>query len=132
MSRWQWLSRDAVLAMHEDQLAEHGGGVGLRDGGLLDTALAKPLQLEAYGVPPPDLAALAASYAYGIARLHPFVDGNKRTSLVAAETFIDLHGCRLDASDALCVRIWLQLAAGDLDEATLADWLRERLRPGED
>ncbi|KLJ02585.1 death-on-curing protein [Luteimonas sp. FCS-9] len=114
--------------MHEDQLAEHGGGVGIRDPGLLDTALAKPQQRLAYGNPSPDLAALAAAYAHGIARLHPFIDGNKRTSLVAAETFIDLHGHRLDASDADCVQVWLQVASGDLDEATLAGWLRDRLR----
>ncbi|UNK44056.1 type II toxin-antitoxin system death-on-curing family toxin [Luteimonas sp. S4-F44] len=115
--------------MHEDQLAEHGGGVGLRDPGFLDTALAKPQQCLAYGAPPPDLAALAATYAHGIARLHPFIDGNNRTSLVAAETFIDLHGHRLDASDADCVQIWLQVASGDLDDTALAAWIRARLRP---
>ncbi|WP_082132148.1 type II toxin-antitoxin system death-on-curing family toxin [Luteimonas sp. FCS-9] len=128
MSDWLWLSRELITAMHEDQLAEHGGGVGIRDPGLLDTALAKPQQRLAYGNPSPDLAALAAAYAHGIARLHPFIDGNKRTSLVAAETFIDLHGHRLDASDADCVQVWLQVASGDLDEATLAGWLRDRLR----
>ena len=79
--------------------------------------------------PPPDLAALAATHAHGIARLHPFIDGNNRTSLVAAETFIDLHGHRLDASDADCVQIWLQVASGDLDDTALAAWIRARLRP---
>lgn len=117
--------------MHEDQLSEHGGGVGIRDRGLLQTALAKPVQAASYGDPPPDLATLAAAYAHGIARLHPFIDGNKRTSLVAAETFIDLHGYRLDATDIECVPIWLALAAGDLDEAELAAWLRDRLRPAD-
>jgi prophage maintenance system killer protein len=80
-------------------------------------------------VRPPDLAALAATYAHGIARLHPFIDGNKRTSLVAAETFIELHGHQLDASDADCVQIWLQVASGDMDETALAAWIRTRLRP---
>lgn len=126
---WTWLGEAVVLAMHEDQLSEHGGSVGIRDRGLLQTALAKPMQAASYGDPPPDLAALAAAYAHGIARLHPFIDGNKRTSLVAAETFIDLHGCRLDATDIECVPTWLALAAGDLDEAGLAAWLRDRLRP---
>lgn len=129
MNDWLWLSRALIIAMHEDQLAEHGGGVGLRDPGLLDTALAKPQQCLAYGTPPPDLAALAAAYAHGIARLHPFIDGNKRTSLVAAETFIELHGHQLDASDADCVQIWLQVASGDMDETALAAWIRTRLRP---
>jgi death-on-curing protein len=127
MIDWEWLTQDVVLAMHEDQLSEHGGGVGVRDMGLLQTALAKPQQLASYGDPPPDLAALAASYAYGLAHLHPFIDGNKRTSLVATETFIDMHLCRLDASNADCVQIWLSLAAGELKENELADWLRQRI-----
>lgn len=129
MTDWDWLAQDAVLAIHEDQLAEHGGAVGVRDLGLLQTALAKPQQLAAYGDPAPDVAALAASYAYGIAHLHPFVDGNKRTSLVAAETFIVLHDHTMEASDVECVQVWLALAAGDLSEAELAVWLRERIRP---
>lgn len=131
MRQWIWLSEAAVLAMHEDQLSEHGGGAGIRDRELLQTALSKPMQAASNGDPPPDLAALAAAYASGIAHLHPFVDGNKRTSLVAAETFIDLNAHRLDATDIECVEIWLALAAGDLDEATLAGWLRERLQPAE-
>lgn len=129
MSQWIWLDEAVVLAMHEDQLSEHGGSVGIRDRGLLQTALAKPMQAASYGDPAPDLAALAAAYAYGIAHLHPFIDGNKRTSLVAAETFLDLHGFQLGATDLECVQEWLALAAGDLDEAALATWLRERLQP---
>ena len=132
MSQWYWLTREAVIAMHEDQLAEHGGGVGLRAQDLLDTALAKPLQLVAYGDPPPDAAALAATYAYGLARLHPFIDGNKRTSLVAAESFLALQGFDLDATDEECVRIWLQIATGELDEPAIAEWLRARLQPMQD
>lgn len=129
MRQWNWLSADLVIAIHEEQLAEHGGPSGLRDRSMLETALAKPRQLEAYGDPPPDVAALAAAYAHGLARLHPFVDGNKRTALVAAETFLNLHGAWLDATDAECVLTFLALAAGDLPEADLAAWLRARLRP---
>lgn len=129
MRQWNWLGEAAVLAMHDDQLSEHGGSAGIRDRGLLQTALAKPMQAASYGDPPPDLAALAAAYAFGIAHLHPFVDGNKRTSLVAAETFIDLNDHRLDATDIECVEIWLTVAAGELDEAELAAWLRGRLTP---
>lgn len=131
MSAWNWLGADTVLAIHEGQLAEHGGGVGVRDMTLLDAALAKPRQLEAYGDPPPDLCALAAALAHGLARLHPFVDGNKRTSLVAAELFIRLHRHRLAASDAQCVEQWLLLAAGDLDADSLAAWLRTHVEPVE-
>jgi death-on-curing protein len=131
VGQWTWLGEAVVLAMHEDQLSEHGGGVGIRDRALLQTALAKPMQAASYGDPSPDLAALAAAYAYGIAHLHPFIDGNKRTSLVAAETFIDLHGFQLDATDFECVPVWLALAAGELDEAALAAWLRARLQPAD-
>lgn len=131
MSQWTWLDEAVVLAMHEDQLSEHGGSVGIRDRGLLQTALAKPRQAASYGDPPSDLAALAAAYAYGIARLHPLIDGNKRTSLVAAEAFVDLHGFQLTATDIECVQAWLALAAGDLDESALAAWLREHLQPAD-
>ena len=83
-----WIERALALALHERQLAEHGGGTGVRDEGLLESALAKPQQLFAYGDPPPDLAGLAASLAFGLARNHPFVDGNKRSAFVAAELFL--------------------------------------------
>lgn len=129
MHEWRWLEAGILEAVHLRQLAEHGGSPGLRDRGLLETALAKPRQLEAYGDPPPDAAALAAAYGYGIAHLHPFVDGNKRTSLVATLLFLALHGYDIDASPEERYLTWMALAAGDLPEADLAAWLRARLRP---
>lgn len=123
-----WLSRAVVLAVHEEQLAEHGGAVGLRDAALLDAALHRPKNLAAYGDPPADLPALAAAYAFGIARDHPFMDGNKRTSLVAAETFLALNGLALDVDDVELLTTWLALADGTLTEAALATWLRRRCR----
>lgn len=123
-----WLSRAVVLAVHEEQLVEHGGAAGLRDTGLLEAALHRPRNLAAYGEPPPDLAALAAAYAFGIARDHPFADGNKRTSLVAAETFLALNGLALDVDDVALLATWLALADGTLTETDLAAWLRARCR----
>ena len=122
-----WLGRDLILAIHEEQIAEHGGGEGLRDLGLLESALARPLNLAAYGSP--DLAALAAALGYGLARNHPFVDGNKRTAFVAVETFLAPNGLDLTAGDAECVVAMLDLAAGDLPEEGFAAWLRDNLRP---
>lgn len=124
MSEWVWLNRAVIIAIHEVQLAEHGGGAGVRDTGLLDSALGKPQQLNNYGEPPPDAAALAASYGYGISRNHPFIDGNKRTGYVAAELFLRLNGWRLNADDASCVVTMLAVAAGDITEEAFAAWLR--------
>ena len=124
MSEWVWLNRAVIIAIHEVQLAEHGGGTGVRDPGLLDSALGKPQQLNNYGEPPPDAAALAASYGYGISRNHPFIDGNKRTGYVAAELFLWLNGWRLNADDASCVVTMLAVAAGDITEEAFAAWLR--------
>ena len=124
MSEWVWLNRAVIIAIHEVQLAEHGGGTGVRDAGLLDSALGKPQQLNNYGEPPPDAAALAASYGYGISRNHPFIDGNKRTGYVAAELFLRLNGWRLNADDASCVATMLAVAAGDITEEAFAAWLR--------
>lgn len=124
MSEWVWLNRAVVIAIHEVQLAEHGGGAGVRDAGLLDSALGKLQQLNHYGEPPPDAAALAASYGYGISRSHPFIDGNKRTAYVAAELFLRLNGWRLNADDASCVLTMLAVAAGDITEEAFAAWLR--------
>ena len=121
---WVWLDRAVILAIHDMQLAEHGGGAGVRDAGLLDSALSKPLHLQAYGEPPPDAAALAASYGYGISRNHPFIDGNKRTGFVAAELFLRLNGLALHADDASCVLTMLAVAAGDMPEQEFAAWLR--------
>lgn len=126
---WVWLDRAVILAIHDMQLAEYGGGAGVRDAGLLDSALGKPLQLEAYGDPPPDAAALAASYGYGISRNHPFIDGNQRTGFVAAELFLRLNGQVLCADDASCVLTMLAVAAGDISEADFAAWLRAHSAP---
>ena len=123
-----WIERALVLALHERQLAEHGGGIGVRDEGLLESALARPQQLHAYGDPPPDLAALAASLAFGLARNHPFIDGNKRTAAVACELFLVLNDAMLQARNIELYPVYLALAEGSLDEAGFADWLRPRLR----
>ncbi len=114
------------MAAHAEQLAEHGGGEGVRDAGMLESAMARPRNLVASGAP--DLADLAAAYAYGIARNHPFVDGNKRTAAVVSEAFLMLNGHRLAAGDAELVVAFLALAAGDLSEAEMTDWFREHLR----
>ena len=123
-----WIERALALALHERQLAEHGGGTGVRDEGLLESALAKPQQLFAYGDPPPDLAGLAASLTFGLARNHPFVDGNKRTAAVACELFLMLNGATLDADNLSLYPMYLSLAEGILTEAEFADWLRPRVR----
>lgn len=122
-----WLTLDVILAIHEEQVAEHGGAEGVRDIALVESALARPMNLAAYGEP--DVPALAASLGYGLARNHPFVDGNKRTAFVAIETFLALNGIELTASDAECVVTMLQLAAGDLPEEALAAWLRDSTVP---
>lgn len=124
---WVWVPKEVLTAVHAEQLAEHGGAAGTRDEGLFDSALARPQQLATYGEP--DAADLAASYAFGIARNHPFIDGNKRTAMVAAELFLALNGIELTASDAECVVQMLQLTAGDLPEADFAAWLRQHLSP---
>ncbi|MBL8363489.1 MAG: type II toxin-antitoxin system death-on-curing family toxin [Rubrivivax sp.] len=124
---WVWIDPAVVRAVHEEQLVEHGGAAGVRDEGLLESALARPRHLAQYG--DPDVAALAASYAYGIARNHPFIDGNKRTAFVAAELFLALNGSSLVADDGDCVLTMLGLAAGDIDEAAFATWLRRHLVP---
>lgn len=118
----RWISPRAVLAMHAAQIAEHGGGEGVRDEGLLDSALNRPVNLLAYGEP--DLSDLAAAYAFGIARNHPFVDGNKRTAFVVSATFLALNGQRLTATERDVVETFLALAAGALAEDALAQWFR--------
>ena len=123
---WRWLDVALIHAVHDEQLAEHGGGSGVRDVNLLESALARPEQLAHYGAP--DAADLAASYGFGISRNHPFVDGNKRTAFVAVELFLALNGFELTASDADCVVNMLNLAAGKLPEAAFAEWIRQNLR----
>jgi death on curing protein len=123
---WVWIDPAVLRAVHEEQLAEHGGAAGVRDEGLFESALARPRNLAQYGTP--DAASLAASYAFGLARNHAFVDGNKRTAFVACELFLALNGQLLVADDADCVLTMLALAAGDIDEDTFAQWLREHSR----
>lgn len=127
MTAWIWLLSEALLAGHDEQLAEHGGATGLRDANLFHSALARPQNRVAYENP--DAAALAAAYAFGLAKNHPFVDGNKRTALVALETFLLLNGFVLNASDADCVLTILRLAAGELAEDDLAVWIRGAISP---
>lgn len=122
-----WISRALTLAIHERQLAEHGGIAGVRDEALLESALARPQQLFAYGQPPPDLADLAASLAYGLARNHPFLDGNKRTAHVCYRVFLRMNGADLRATDEDKYVAMLALAEGSLSEAEFAAWLRERV-----
>jgi death-on-curing protein len=127
---WGWLDAHMILAAHDEQLAEHGGLGGIRDEGLLSSALARPEHLASYGPAQSlDAAALAASYAFGIARNHPFADGNKRTAFVALEVFLNLNGYALEASDEECVLTILDLASGQLDETALAQWIRDHLQP---
>jgi death on curing protein len=122
---WVWVTLDVAMAAHAEQIAEHGGGEGVRDARLLESAMARPQNVAAYGEA--DAAALASAYAYGIARNHPFVDGNKRTAAVVAETFLLLNGYGLTATDAELVVAFLALAAGELTEEETTDWFRERL-----
>jgi death-on-curing protein len=123
---WVWLDAAVLRAVHEEQLAEHGGASGTRDEGLFESALARPRNLAAYGSP--DAAALAAAYGWGLARNHPFVDGNKRTAFVATELFLALNGHDLVASDEDCVLTMLSVAAGTLDEDLFAQWLRDHVQ----
>src|SRR5258707_2911552 len=123
--KWAWLEPALVLVIHDDQLWQYGGAIGLRDKGLLESALARSRNLAAYGEP--DAAALAGAYAFGIARNHPFIDGNKRTAYAVMETFLIRNGYRLSASDEECVLTMLALATGEIDEASFAEWIRTHL-----
>jgi death on curing protein len=122
MTEWIWIDAAVLYAVHEEQLTEHGGGAGVRDAGLFESALARPQNLALYEKP--DAADLAASYGFSIARNHPFIDGNKRTAFVAVELFLDLNGLELIADDASCVMTMLAVATGEMDEATFAEWIR--------
>ena len=124
---WVWLDPALIHAVHEEQLAEHGGGTGLRDANLLGSALGRPKKITYYGKP--DIAELAAAYGYGISRNHPFVDGNKRTAFVATELFLALNGCDLIATDVECVVTMLDVAAGEIEEAAFAQWIRSHIQP---
>lgn len=122
MTGFVWIREQVVWAIHEAQLAEHGGAVGVRDAGLLASALARPGNLAAYGHP--SVVECAAAYGFGIGRNHPFVDGNKRTAFVCMELFLALNNLQLVASDVECVQTMLALAAGELDEPALSAWLQ--------
>ncbi len=122
-SAWVWLDASILLAVHDEQLVEHGGMSGVRDNGMFESALAKPQNLAAYGEP--DFAELAASYGFGLAKNHPFLDGNKRAAFVAVELFLRLNGYLLKADDATCVLTMLAVAAGDINEANFTVWLRQ-------
>ncbi len=122
---WVWLDQAVMLAVHDEQLAEHGGGAGVRDSGMFESAMNRPVHLAAYGQP--DVAELAAAYGFGLARNHPFVDGNKRTAFVAVELFLALNGYELTASDGDCVMTMLGVAAGEMEEAVFADWVRRNI-----
>ena len=125
---WTWIGVELVLALHDRQLAEHGGPAGVRDMGLLESALARPVNLVAYG--DPDASALAASYAFGIARNHAFIDGNKRTAWVLVRLFLKANGVEIGFDKADAIHAVMALAAGDLSEEELALWFRERIVAG--
>ena len=124
---WRWIERRALELLHDESLAEHGGAPSLRDEGLLESALARPLNLAAYGNP--DLLELAAAYGVGLAKNHPFIDGNKRAAFLAVGLFMALNGRRLVASQAEATLTMLAVAAGQTDESAFARWLREHSAP---
>lgn len=119
---FRWINRQALALLHDESLAIHGGGAGLRDEGLFESALARPENLAAYGTP--DVFESAAAYAFGLARNHPFVDGNKRVAFLASGVFLRINGYRLNVSQAEAAEAVISLAAGDLSESAYAVWLR--------
>ena len=121
-----WLAEALILAIHDEQLAEHGGAMGLRDPGLLESALARPLNHASYGEP--DIPELAAIYAIALARNHPFIDGNKRVAYIALELFLHLNGYSLPVPDADAVVTMLAMAAGELPDAEFIAWVRLEAR----
>jgi death-on-curing protein len=123
---WRWIRLGEAMAIHTEQIAEHGGLEGLRDNGLFESAMARAENRAAYGNP--DVCDLAAAYAFGLARNHPFADGNKRTAFVVSVTFLILNGRDLTATEVAVVETFLKLAAGELPEAELADWFRANSR----
>lgn len=127
MSNWKWISREVLLLLHDESLAEHGGASGLRDEGLLASALARPRNLSLYETP--DVSGLAAAYGVGLARNHAFVDGNKRTAFLAVGLFLAIHGYRLQATQAEATLTMLSVAAGHIEDAAFADWIRSHIQP---
>ncbi|TNJ34117.1 type II toxin-antitoxin system death-on-curing family toxin [Prosthecochloris vibrioformis] len=123
--KWRWLLDDVIIAIHDEQIAEHGGSTGIRDRELLLSALARP-QHQAHYNDEPTVFELAAAYAYGIIRNHPFVDGNKRTGFLAAYVFLNINGWQLRASEVEAITVILDVAAGDIDEPTFSRWLKNK------
>jgi death-on-curing protein len=122
---WRWITRQALELLHNESLSLHGGAAGLRDEGLLESALARPLNLSAYG--DPDVAALAAAYGVGLAKNHAFVDGNKRAAFLAVGLFLGLNGYRLTTTQVDATLTMLAVAAGETDEDQFAEWIRGRI-----
>ena len=127
MSGWKWINRQVLLLLHDESLAEHGGSSGLRDEGLLDSALARPLNLALYEQP--DISSLAASYGVGLAKNHAFVDGNKRVAFLAVGLFLFINGHRLVATQAEATLTMLDVAAGELGEPAFSEWIRNHIQP---
>lgn len=127
MTSWRWVRTDLVYAVHESQLARHGGLDGIRDQNAVESALARPEQLDGYGEPKPDAADIAAAYAYGLARNHGFSDGNKRTAWVVARVFLADNGVTLSFAPLDAIQIVEGVAAGTVGEKELADWFRQRI-----
>lgn len=127
MNEPEWVLKETVLGLHEQSLHQHGGSAGIRDGGLLDSALGRPQNLFAYGQP--TLHDLAASYAYGLVKNHPFIDGNKRTGFVVAVLMLELNGCHFHAEEADAALRTLALAAGEMTESAFAAWLEQNSDP---
>jgi death on curing protein len=125
---WTWVDKNIVLAIHDEQIAEHGGETGMRDEGLLISALARPLDKANYE--DANVISLAAAYGYGIARNHPFLDGNKRTAFVTMELFLILNDWELKADDGPCLEIFISLADGSLSEKDLTKWLKANTQAG--
>ena len=122
---WRWIDRRALDLLHDESIAEHGGASGVRDQGLLESALARPQNLLAYGEP--DVAALAAAYAFGLAKNHAFVDGNKRAAFLAVGMFLSINGWKLVTTQSEATLAVLALAAGEIDEEEFAAWIRDRI-----
>ena len=125
MSTWNWVNRHALLLLHDESLAEHGGASGLRDEGLLESALARPLNLALYENP--DLASLAAAYGVGLAKNHAFIDGNKRAAFLAAGLFLTMNGYRLQATQSEATLTILAVAGGEMNETDFGQWIRAHI-----
>ncbi|MGJ7614634.1 MULTISPECIES: type II toxin-antitoxin system death-on-curing family toxin [unclassified Variovorax] len=125
MSSWRWIDRRTLILLHDESLAEHGGASGLRDETMLQSALARPLNLVSYGSP--DVADLAAAYGVGLAKNHPFIDGNKRAAFLSVGLFLALNGQRLVATQAEATLVMLDVAASAMDESSFASWIRSHM-----